>query len=481
MNKTQIVKYDVLIIGSGYSGTMVAINLVRMRGSNIRIALLERRPEFGRGVAYGTTDSRHLLNVPAKNMGAFPDDTHHFYNWLQRHPDKLRAVGIDQIGPDAFIPRILYGSYIQDLLSASQQNNSSFDLIQDEAVDLVPQSDGAFRLELRENDPIEADHVVLAVGNFPPGELTPRSPDGRHHLPVLNNPYSPAVRQQLAAPGDVLIVGSGLTSLDLLLSIKDTKKEGVIHILSRRGLFPQPHAMSETYKLFLDSENLPKTALELCRIVRREVRRAAANGIGWRSVVDSMRPFNQLIWQGLTETERKLFLRRLKPFWDTHRHRCASEIIAVKQAMEETGRLISHRGHINGMKREGQNVEVSFRSAESGKQQKLTVHYVVNCTGPQSNYKRLNDTLIAKLLARGLISPDPMSVGLATADDGSVLDHHGYAVRNLFTVGSPQVGRLYESIAVPELRVQTADLARTLVAKIVSGSLKQESIAAAGR
>src|SRR4030081_3936054 len=170
MSNSQIVKYDVLIIGSGYSGTMVVINLVRIGRRNIRIALLERRPEFGRGVAYGTTDSKHLLNVTAKNMGAFPDYTHHFYHWLQRHPDKLRAVGIDQIWPDSFIPRVLYGSYIQDLLSIAQQHNPSLDLIQDEAVDLVPQSDGTFRLDLRENDPIEADQVVLAVGNFPPGD-----------------------------------------------------------------------------------------------------------------------------------------------------------------------------------------------------------------------------------------------------------------------------------------------------------------------
>ena len=107
--------YDVIIVGAGYSGTLVAVHLARA-GANLRIALIERGKSAGRGVAYGTTDAKHLLNVRADQMGAFPDDVGHFYRWLRLHRSNLDAAGVTDLRPDAFIPRLVFGDYIQDLL-----------------------------------------------------------------------------------------------------------------------------------------------------------------------------------------------------------------------------------------------------------------------------------------------------------------------------------------------------------------------------
>jgi uncharacterized NAD(P)/FAD-binding protein YdhS len=115
MNNEVKAPYDVIIVGSGYSGTMVAVHLARAQ-RGLRVALIDSSKTFGRGVAYGTTDPKHLLNVPADQMGAFPDDIGHFYQWLQAHPANLGAAGIRELRPDAFIPRPVFGDYIQDLL-----------------------------------------------------------------------------------------------------------------------------------------------------------------------------------------------------------------------------------------------------------------------------------------------------------------------------------------------------------------------------
>ena len=108
-------RYDVAIVGSGYSGTMVAVHLARAQ-RGLRVGLIDRGKAFGRGVAYGTTDPKHLLNVRAEQMGAFSNDIEHFYKWLQTHPENLAAAGIRELRADAFIPRVVFGDYIQDLL-----------------------------------------------------------------------------------------------------------------------------------------------------------------------------------------------------------------------------------------------------------------------------------------------------------------------------------------------------------------------------
>jgi uncharacterized NAD(P)/FAD-binding protein YdhS len=283
----------------------------------------------------------------------------------------------------------------------------------------------------------------------------------------MNNPYAPEVHAKLAEPGDILIIGTGLTSLDLLLTLDQTKREGTIHLLSRSGLFPQPHnvkAEMTAYPAFFQQDNLPKTTHALFRCVVREVRGAARRGIDWRPVLNAIRPFNQAIWTNLNTVEQRRFLRHVRALWDTHRHRCAPEIMAVKNRLEAEGRLVCHQGNIQGYEPAGEQIEVSYRPRGTNEARKFRVRYVLNCTGPQADYSKLNDPLVQQLLARDLLAPDPLRMGADTAEGGRIRNHTGTVIDDLYTLGSTQKGRLYESIAVPELRVQAADLAARLLA-----------------
>jgi uncharacterized NAD(P)/FAD-binding protein YdhS len=452
--------YDVVIVGAGFSGTLVAVNLA-LADANLRIALIERGKSAGRGVAYGTTDPKHLLNVRAAQMGAFPDDIGHFYRWLELHRSNLEAAGVTDLRPDAFIPRLVFGDYIQDLLRKASETAKGLDIIHDEIVDISPRLDSTFQLLTKEGKNLKGAQVVLAMGNFPPGRdlATDKTSEW-----FSNNPYSAETHAKLAEPGDILIIGTGLTSLDVLMTLAPIKREGEIHILSRRGLFPQPHGAVAKYPAFFDWDHLPESAADLLRKVRQQTQVAATKGIDWRPVVDSIRPFNQVIWQSLDQVEQKRFLRHLRSFWDSHRHRCAPQVIAVKERLETEKRLICHAGHILNLRPIGDQVEVTYRPRRTQEKRTIQVKRVLSCTGPQPDYRKLDDPLVRHLLAHDLLAPDPLRMGADTDQEGRVRNQAGEPIQRLYTLGSPRMGSLYESIAVPELRVQASDIANRILA-----------------
>jgi uncharacterized NAD(P)/FAD-binding protein YdhS len=454
---------DVAIIGAGFCGSMVAVNLLRQAKQGVDIALIERSGSFARGLAYGTTDRSHLLNVPAAKMGAFPDDLEHFYRWARENPDELKSHGLNQVQPHSFLPRALYGKYLSGLLDQANDLRGSLRRITGEAIDVVPQANGWFRVKLRNASAIIAQHVVLALGNFPPGD--PKLQDQRFHRVerYLDNPWSEETKKKLAEPGDVLILGSGLTGLDLLLSLAPSKTEGTIHVLSRRGLFPRPHRAVKVCPTFLDAKSLPATARQACRLVRGQIERSEARGIDWRSVIDSMRPFSQQIWKQWSAEERRRFLRHLKPFWESHRHRAAPEVLELKSQLEKRGRLQCHRGRIFSISPDQDLVCVQFWDSAAHKERALRVGYVVNCTGPECNYHKLTDPLVVQLFSRGIIVPDPLFLGLDVGLGGTILNLQGERVTHLYTLGSPQKGILFETTAVPELRVQAAELTNRIL------------------
>jgi uncharacterized NAD(P)/FAD-binding protein YdhS len=464
---------DVAIVGAGFSGTMAAVHLLKQTERPITVALVERTAEFAKGLAYRTRDVSHRLNVAAAKMGAFPEDVEGFYRWLQSRPERLRAVGVRTLHPGAFVPRILFGEYLTDLLAEAEKRSPRLRKIASEAVDLVPLLNGAFRIEFSTARPLIADQVVLALGNFPPGD--PRLKNRSFHQSdrYLVDPWSAETRAKLSEPGDILILGSGLTGLDLLSSVSHSKPSGTIHVLSRRGLFPRPHLPVEPYPAFIHPDHLPSSIRILCRIIRWEIERANENGKDWRAVIDSIRPFSQSIWKALSRDDQRRFLRHLKAFWEPHRHRVAPEVLVIKESLETRGRLCCYRGRVVTIEEKTNGLEISFYQRQESRT--LRVSYVVNCTGPECNYHQLKDPLIVQLFARGLIVPDPLFLGLDVANGGTILNLIGERVRNLYTLGSPQKGVLFETTAVPEIRVQARDLASRILQQYrIQGSIEQE-------
>jgi uncharacterized NAD(P)/FAD-binding protein YdhS len=446
----------VAIVGAGFSGTMVAAQLLRS-GRAGEVHLIEKRHDVAQGVAYGTGCSSHLLNVPAGRMSAYPDDPDHFFRWLEDNPALVGGLR----HPGDFIPRKIYAQYLDWVLSeAVAARPGVLKRWTDEAIHIDLKSGHAL-LRLEGGDAIEADRVVLAIGNFPPGH--PHIADRSFYASrrYIGDPWGRANLAAIHPEESVLLIGSGLTAVDLVLALKEQGHKGLVHMLSRRGNLPQAHKPADPYPLFLDRENLPCSVREAVRLVREELKCAAEKGADWRPVIDAVRPVTQAIWSGWSLVEQRRFLSKVRPYWETHRHRMAPQVASIVQALVSSGRLVLHAGRLASFSEDG-DITAGY-VGKDGSMQTVVVQHVINCTGPECDYRRMRHPLAVSLVGQGLIRPDELGLGLETDQGGALIDAHGRASTVLFTLGPLRKGMLWETTAVPEIRVQAGELASLMV------------------
>ncbi|MBD2100075.1 FAD/NAD(P)-binding protein [Leptolyngbya sp. FACHB-261] len=465
----------IAIIGGGFSGCMVAAHLLHRATRPLNIKLIERQTQLGRGVAYKTRCSAHLLNVPAGKISAFPDHPDHFLNWLQR----LQKEGCtDELnpgwsaGPEAFVPRKLYGDYIEEILGeaeASASNHVQLERLTNEAIAIHPTTVkgpsaamGGATLYLRNNQTLQVDKIVLALGNFPPSDPRVGDPSFYKSRRYRRSAWSADALTGLNSTEPVLLIGSGLTAIDLAISLKEQGHQGLIQVVSRHGLLPQSHRPTEPYPSFLDA-TFPYTISALMQKVRQEVRGAAMQGHDWRAVIDTLRPLTQELWQSLSQVERRRFLRHLRPYWEVHRHRIAPQVAKQINDLLRSGQLVFHAGRIQSYQEDCERVEVVLHKRHTREQIRLWASRVINCTGPECDYRKFHHPLITSLCQQGLLRSDALGLGLDVATNGALIDANGNASRLLFTLGPLRKGNLWETTAVPELRIQAFALAQELL------------------
>lgn len=467
----------VAIIGGGFSGSLVAAQLLRQSNHPLIIKLIERNPRFlNRGIAYSTDASSHLLNVPASNMSALPDDPDHFLRWGQSHREKwVEPPWLTTITPGSFMSRRSYGEYIAWVVQEAEKASHpevKLEIIDDEVIGLQSLETGA-RLSLRSGHQVDAEKVILAVGNFPSAD-PPVSDnacfnDGRY----IANPWSEEAKTGWDKVESCLIVGTGLTMVDWVLSLHFENFRGKIHVISRRGLLPKAHAKAEKLPLWL---NYKEAALSVRSLLRQFRALLATPGIyqdNWRGLIDALRPYSPEIWQALPLTEQRRFLRHLRPYWDNHRHRLSPITAASLKEIENSGQLHYHSGRVENFEFAKDKVEVTIRTRGKNHRRILAVDRVMNCTGTECDYRKLQHPLVTDLLAKGLAQPDAISFGLAVAADGAVLDESGNKSSTIYTLGPPQKGTFWETTAVPEIRGQAFYLAKNLLNAIGASPKKQ--------
>ncbi|HWL70171.1 MAG TPA: FAD/NAD(P)-binding protein [Geminicoccus sp.] len=458
---------SIAIIGGGFSGTITALQLLRRAGEQDRVILIERNRQLGRGVAFATDDPNHVLNVRAENMSAFPDEPGHLLRWLEALPEAERAhVGTS--GPaGTFVRRGLYGRYVRDQLAQvlrQRRSTDSLAIIKDEAQSLARTGQG-WQLRTASGRTVDADTVILALGNFPPAPLP--------YPGCVDNPWQPQAIEEIDLEHPVLLLGAGLTMVDVTLRLLEHGFRGRIHALSRRGLLPHAHAAAPAWRDLRLTADDRRSLTTLMRGVRREVARAAQAGIGWRSVVDALRPHTQLLWQELSLSDRQRFLRHLRPWWDAHRHRIAPQVASRIEAMRRSGRLVLHSGKLQGLESSGPwscGSLVTYRPRRSGQVLALEVQRVINCTGIGVDLAGSDDPLVRQLLQDGLVRPDRARLGLDATTSSMLIGRNGDVVPGLFGVGPIVRGTFWEMVAVPDIRTQAAMVARTVMERRPAGS-----------
>jgi len=446
MTRSTAASARIAIIGAGFSGSLLAVHLLRRFLPGGRVYLIEKNAKFGGGLAYSTGNPSHLLNVRAGRMSAFADEPDHFINWLRsRVASKADAQDV-RGGFDTFVPRHLYGTYIQELLGNEiwqSGNGRNLFLVPDEAV-AIRQRGHSLSVEVRGGRQYEVDAAVLAVGNFLQDDA------GGHYY---GNPWNPRALADLDPLAPVLLIGTGLTMIDTVVSLLDREHEGPIYAVSRRGLLPRRHGEAPPRSLQL-SENDRSSVARLLRSVRRQGRHHGDEAAVWRSVVDALRPFTQEIWQGLTTAEKQRFLRHLRPWWDVHRHRMAPLVADVIDDAIRRRQLIVWAARVQEMSADGQGVSVRLRRRRTDQVEDVRVTRVIDCSGPQCNYDRIDSALIRDLVAQGTARPDPLKLGLDVTVDSAVINREGSASSPLYALGPVTRGMFWEITSVPDIREQ---------------------------
>lgn len=443
----------ITIIGGGASGTLLAVNLLKNGGNEpLEINLVEKSSKVGRGVAYSTADEVHLLNVPAGKMGAFPDDIEHFHKWLS-------ANGYEY-APTDFVPRKIYGEYLREIFAdaiAQKTPNTTLNLLDDEAIDIFTAEDSALVL-LQSGEVLPSHRVVLAFGNFLPPNLPTENADYASSEKYFHNAWNAENLEKIAPTDDVLVIGTGLTAVDNILSFYHKNHQGKIIAISKHGWFPAVHEPAKPYECFKNEIAEQSTVSGIFKTIRRHCRRAE----NWRSVIDVLRPITQETWYRLPAQEKQTFMRHLRRVWDISRHRMPPKCAEILKVMMLDGRLEIRSGKITDIKTIDGKFEVKF--TKKGKTEFLKTDAVINCIGSESNFDKIDFPLVRSLLEKGEIKPDELALGLDATPEGRIINRENKASNVILTLGTALRGVLWESTAMPEIRAQAKNLSVRLLA-----------------
>lgn len=442
----------VVIVGAGCAGTLTAVNLLRTARRPLRVVLVERSGTFGPGVAYSTRDERHRLNVVAERMSAFGDEPGHFSEWV------TRTLG--QQEPGAYMARTHFGAYLRELLVEAERTAAperQLERMVGEVVDVEPTAIGS-DVVFADGRRIGADHVVLALGPLP-AALPVALPDDPR---VVADPWAPGALADAPADGTSLVVGSGLTGVDVALSLSATGERSRVIAVSRGGCLPFEQLPGlRTAAPAPEPPQAPASVETLERWIGGHVRSMRRAGHDWRDAIDGVRPHISHLWQSLPVTERRRFLRERARAWELRRHRMAPETARQVRRLLDGGRLLVRAGNVVAVRALPRTVEVLV-SSEPEELRTLRVDRVVMCTGPGMDVRRTPSPLLRALLARGIASPDPVELGLRATPAGALLTDDGTPQPRLHVLGPLRRGELWETTAVPEIRGQAAAIARAI-------------------
>jgi|GEM_PF-116117 len=448
----------VVIIGGGASGILLAINLLRLHDhKSLDIKVIDKNPPEMLGVAYSTENDSHLLNVPAYKMSAFPEKSDDFIQWLGNRGYGYQAR--------SFVPRHIYRDYIKDLLKSELEHCGeyvSYTFVNDVALDVLPEER---TVQLKSGRLIPFDKLVLALGNFEPGGPALADKEYTQHPAYFNAPWAPASLDSMEEGKNVVILGTGLTMVDTVLTLQQRKHKGKITALSTHGLIPQPHIETVPYSIPDPKQMNVKTVLEALIVLRKHIKAARGQGVGWQAVVDAFRPYVQQIWSDLATEEKKTFMEHLRHIWGVARHRMPGECAErVHQALT-AGQLRILAGRIQAI---GNSSSGNFciRYLEKGTKRQVTLEsdVVINCMGPESNYFKLKDVFVKNLVKKGMIRTDALQLGIDCTPEGIVIGKNGEPIPYLYTIGPPSRGALWETTSIPEIRSAAFNLARRMTA-----------------
>ncbi len=443
-----------MIIGGGAAGCLSAIQMHKNH-PDLNIVIIEREKEkMSRGVAYAVHFIHQPLNVRVKGMSADPDDPQHFENWLTENQTRYPYFEFDR---NSFVARSIYGDYLAEYFNEVQKKSNGRIEVKECEVDRIHHSGNNFQL-ITSIGGFQTDFLILATGNFLPKDL----PVSTDYLPTdsyFKNPWSDDLFERINPTKDVFIVGSGLSAVDIILGLRAKNHFGKVHLLSRNGYLPLPHKEPVKHVFSNPSALLSGDVYRVFSAIRNEVKSINDGFKDWQDVMDSLRAFTAFAWQKLPDDHKKIFLSRLKPYWEIHRHRIPERSLILIENMKKKNKLMHHKGRlVSVVLQEKMKVQIEN---ENGLSEIQTI-YLINCTGPDVDFKNNNSAFYQHALSELDLNTDSFGLGLDCTPDGNLIGKDKRKIKNLFCIGSLRKGILWESTAISDIRMQAKEIANSI-------------------
>jgi len=455
----------ILVIGAGFSGAIIAARLMQQsNGTPTLLYLLNGSGRIARGMAYGTQSSFHVLNVPAGNMSAFPNDPDHFLRFAHSIDPSITAA--------SFVSRRIYGDYLEWILNEAERSappNVELRRVYRQVKSIEDAPDGNAKIVILDGgDTMIVQTVVLALGHFAASTLPILAQSVFDGDRYLHDPWDQSRLDAIPARASVMLLGTGLTAVDVAMTLLSRNSNRSIVAVSRRGLLPQAHRHSAGKALGTGAATIWGGATEIrtqLRAFRQYCHRLTEQGRDWREALALLRPVTADVWLAYPDKERRRFLRHVQPYWDTHRHRLAPTVAEQFNEALTAGAVKTLAGRIVAMEENSDGVQVTLRRRSHQECHVEQVQYVVNCTGPCADPRQVNSDLVKQLLNDGLIRTDRLGLGIDVDEDCAVIDSNGNTSRNLFYIGPWLKAKYWEATAVPDLRVVASRLAERIMQK----------------
>lgn len=452
----------IAIIGGGFCGMLTAAHLCREAVTPLHLLLINKGNPFARGLAYSPHSHQYLLNVRAKSMSAFPDDPCHFVHWLQQQTG-YNNTPIAELS-QSFIPRSVYGAYLERIWQQAMAVKPSFITIThiEEVATDIHEIPHQYQIELENGERVPADYIVLATGNSQPRPLPFATtcsslPWSAEPLALKNN------------TDPVLIAGNGLTMADTVTGLREQGFSGVIHTVSPNGYALKPHGNPDiSYTIPAESIAGCNTLRQWKKEVYKQITLARQASLSDELVIDALRPYISVAWQQFSYADKQEFLRHSAHFWNTLRHRLPAAIHTALEKEYAAGQFAPHKGVITQTVKDNTGgLHISWYNRLSRNHEQLYVQKLINCTGPGTDITQSSNPLLRNLSNRGLLKADELKLGIrVNAADYSIIDAPGCNHQNIVTLGTNLKGLLWESTAVPELRVQCCQTAQHLLQQV---------------
>ncbi|MDQ2700563.1 MAG: FAD-dependent oxidoreductase, partial [Actinomycetota bacterium] len=436
-------KATIAVIGGGASGVLTAVQLMRRSAPGLRVVLVEKSERIGPGLAYRTDHKGHRLNVPAGQMIAMPDRPLDFLEWVrQKAPDTQ---------PQEYLSRQTFGRYLVQLLDRVAEESRSrvvLERVNAEAVALRELAENGgpagLEIEMEDGETLVADRTVLALGNARPSDLPGLDPAfvaSDHYVP---DPWAAGALDQALGDDSVLLIGTGLTMVDVALVLGGVGGP-TVYAVSRHGLLPRPHGDNMPARgrpVAVPDDRCSLT--ELTSRLLTEIATAAARGEDWRMAFDSLRPITNDLWHSLDRRDQRRFVTDLSRIWGVHRHRMAPSVALALERLKVNRRLRVYAGSIDGISLAGEKVDVNLQLHGVDPGNPLVVDRVINCTGPTYDPRKLEQPLVGSLMEQGLLRVDSLGIGFDVDLDGALVNESANVSDSIYAIGPLRNGVLLE-------------------------------------